>query len=66
MKPEAELESSRMSSATLPTDDLLKRVMAMVGKADLGVLDQALMRPDQGYVSGKSSGLLLPNTCVLV
>jgi hypothetical protein len=51
MKPEAEVESSRMPSATLPTDDLLKQVTVTVGKADLCILSQAPMRPDQGYVS---------------
>jgi hypothetical protein len=53
-KPGAELESSRMSSVTLPIDDLLKRVVATVGKADLNVLTQVPMRPDQGYVSLES------------
>ncbi len=51
MTPEAELESSRMSSATLATDDLLRRVKGTVGKADLSVLAQPPMRPEQGYVS---------------
>jgi hypothetical protein len=34
MTPEAEVESSRMSTATLTIDDLLKRVKGMVGKVD--------------------------------
>jgi hypothetical protein len=38
MTPEAEVESSRMSSATFTTDDLLKRVNGIVGKADYSAL----------------------------
>jgi hypothetical protein len=51
MTPEAELESSRMSSVTLTTDDLMRRVKGTVGRADLDVLAQPPMRPDHGYVS---------------
>lgn len=40
-----------MSSATLTTDNLLKRVKGVVRKADYSILAQVLMRPDQGYVS---------------
>jgi hypothetical protein len=38
MTPEAELESSRMSSVTLHTDDLLRRVTTTVGRSDISVL----------------------------
>lgn len=48
MKLEAEVESSRMSLATLPTDDLLKRVTVTMGKADLGILAQARCAPTRG------------------
>jgi hypothetical protein len=51
MTSEAEVESSRMSSATLTIDDLLKRVKGTVGKADYSALAQVPMRPDHSYVS---------------
>jgi hypothetical protein len=46
MMPEAEMESSPMSSATLTANDLLKRVKGMVGKADYNVLPQVPMHPN--------------------
>jgi hypothetical protein len=48
MTPEVSVESSRMSSTTLTTNDLLKRVKGMVGKVDYSVL--APMRPECGHV----------------
>jgi hypothetical protein len=40
-----------MSSTSLSTDGLLKRVASTVGKQDAGALTQPAMRPDHGYVS---------------
>jgi hypothetical protein len=40
-----------MSSTPLSTDDLLRRIAGMVGRLDVGVLNQPPMRPDHGYVS---------------
>jgi hypothetical protein len=51
MKPGVDLEGSWMSSTSLSTDDLLKRVAGMVGRLDVGALSQPVMRPDRGYVS---------------
>jgi hypothetical protein len=51
MKSGVDLEGSRMSSTSLSTDDLLRRVAGMVGRLDAGVLSQPPMRPDHGYVS---------------
>jgi hypothetical protein len=51
MKPRVDLEGSRMSSTSLSTDDLLKRVVSTVGRLDAGALSQPAMRPDRGYVS---------------
>jgi hypothetical protein len=51
MKLGVDLEGSRMSSTSLSTDDLLKRVAGTVGRLDAGVLSQPSMRPDHGYVS---------------
>lgn len=59
MTPEAEVESSRMSLATLTSDDLLKRVKGMVGKVDYSALAQVSMCPDRGYGS-----LIGHNTCL--
>jgi hypothetical protein len=55
MKPGVDLEGSRMSSTSLSTDDLLKRVAGTVGRLDAGVLSQPSMRPDHGYVSDPPS-----------
>jgi hypothetical protein len=43
------VESSRMASAALSTDELLWWVKGTVGKADYSVV--VSMRPEQGYVS---------------
>jgi hypothetical protein len=51
MKPGVDSEDSRMSSTSLSTDDLLKRVTSMVGRPDAGALSQPMMCPDRGYVS---------------
>jgi hypothetical protein len=51
MKSGVDLEGSRMSSTSLSTDDLLKRVAGTVGRPDAGALCQPAMRPDRGYVS---------------
>jgi hypothetical protein len=51
MKPGVDLEGSQISSTSLSTDDLLRRVAGMVGRLDDGVLSQPSMRPDHGYVS---------------
>jgi hypothetical protein len=51
MKPDVDLEGSRMSSTPLSTDDLLRRVAGTVGRLDAGVLSQPPMHPDHGYVS---------------
>jgi hypothetical protein len=40
-----------MSSASLPDDDLRKRVAGTVGRLDVGALTQPAMCPDHGYVS---------------
>jgi hypothetical protein len=45
------LEGSQMSSASLPYDDLRKRVAGTVGRLDAGALTQPTMRLDHGYVS---------------
>jgi hypothetical protein len=49
MTPEASVESSRMASAALPTNELFRWVKGMMGKADYSVV--VPMRPEQGYVS---------------
>jgi hypothetical protein len=49
MTPEASVESSRMASATLSTDELLQRLKGMVGNADYSIV--VLMCPEQGYES---------------
>jgi hypothetical protein len=49
MTPKDSVESSRMASATLLTDELLRRVKGTVGKVDYSVM--VSMRPEQGYVS---------------
>jgi hypothetical protein len=49
MTPEASVESSRMASATLSTDELLQRLKGMVGNADYSIV--VLMCPEQGYMS---------------
>ena len=51
MKPGVDSEGSRMSTTSLSTDDLLKRVAGTVGRLDAGALSQPAMRPDRGYVS---------------
>jgi hypothetical protein len=51
MRPRVDLEGSQMSSASLPDDDLRKRVAGTVGRLDAGALTQPAMRPDHGYVS---------------
>jgi hypothetical protein len=51
MKPGVDLEGSWMSSTSLSTDDLLRRVAGTVGRLDAGVLSQPSMRPDHGHVS---------------
>jgi hypothetical protein len=51
MKPGVDLEGSWMSSTSLSTDDLLRRVAGTVGRLDAGVLSQPSMRLDHGYVS---------------
>jgi hypothetical protein len=51
MRPGVDSEDSRMSSTSLSTDDLLKRVTNMVGKPDASALNQPAMRPDRAYVS---------------
>jgi hypothetical protein len=51
MKSGVDLEGSRMSSTSLSTDDLLKRVAGKVGRLDAGALSQPMMHPDRGYVS---------------
>lgn len=48
MTPEVLVESSRMSSTTLTTNDLLNRVKGMVGKVDYNVL--VPMRPECGHM----------------
>jgi hypothetical protein len=49
MTPEAFVESSRMASTTLSTNELLRRVKGTVGKAYYTV--PVPMHPNQGYVS---------------
>jgi hypothetical protein len=51
MKPGIDLEGSQMSSASLSTDDLRRRVAGTVGRLDVGALTQPVMRPECGYVS---------------
>jgi hypothetical protein len=51
MKPGVYSEDSWMSSTSLSTDDLLKRVTSTVGRPDAGALSQPAMHPDRGYVS---------------
>jgi hypothetical protein len=51
MKPGVDLKGSRMSSTSLSTDDLLKRVAGTVGRLDAGAFSQPAMCPDHGYVS---------------
>ena len=65
MKPGVDFEGSQMSSASLSTDDLLRRVASTVGRLDDGVLNQPPMRPDHGCVSLVSvrSFFLLASDC---
>jgi hypothetical protein len=49
MTPEASMESSRMASAALSTDEFLWWVKGTVGKADYSVV--VPMSPEQGYMS---------------
>jgi hypothetical protein len=51
MRSGVDSEDSWMSSTSLSTDDLLKRVTNMVGRQDVGALSQPTMRPNRGYVS---------------
>jgi hypothetical protein len=51
MRPGVNLEGSQMSSASLPDDDLHKRVAGTVGRLDASALTQPVMHPDHGYVS---------------
>jgi hypothetical protein len=51
MKPGVDLEGSQTSSASLPVDDLCRRVAGTVGRLDASALTQPAMRPDHGYVS---------------
>jgi hypothetical protein len=51
MRLGVDLEGSQMSSASLPDDDLRKRVAGTIGRLDAGTLTQPAMCPDQGYVS---------------
>jgi hypothetical protein len=51
MKSGVDLEGSQMSSASLSTDNLRRRVAGTVGRLDAGVLTQPVMRPEHGYVS---------------
>jgi hypothetical protein len=46
-----DLEGSQMSSVSLSTDDLRRRVAGTVGRLDVGALTQPLMRPERGCVS---------------
>jgi hypothetical protein len=50
-EPGVNLEGSQMSSASLPVDDLHRRVAGMVGRLDAGALTQPAMHPDHRYVS---------------
>jgi hypothetical protein len=53
-----------MSSTSLSTDDLLRRVAGMVGRSEAGVLSQPPMRSNHGYVSlvsVRSSSCFAPN-----
>jgi hypothetical protein len=49
MTPEAFVESSRMASTALSTEELLRQVKGTTGKADYSAI--VSMRPEQGYVS---------------
>jgi hypothetical protein len=51
MRPGVDLEGSQMCSASLPNDNLRKRVAGTVGRLGAGALTQPAMRPDHGYVS---------------
>jgi hypothetical protein len=51
MKPGVDLEGSQMSPASLPADNLRRRVAGTVRRLDAGALTQPVMRPDYGYVS---------------
>jgi hypothetical protein len=51
MKPGVDLEGSQMSSISLSTDDLRRRVASTVGRVDASALTQPVMRPKRGYVS---------------
>jgi hypothetical protein len=51
MMPGVDLEGSQMSSVSLSTDDLRRRVAGTVGRLDAGALTQPLMRPERGCVS---------------
>lgn len=55
MTSKASMESSRMTSAALSTDELLRRVKGMVGKA--GYTVPVPMHTEQGYVSLASFAL---------
>jgi hypothetical protein len=46
-----DLEGSQMSSVSLSTDDLRRRVAGTVGRLDADALTQSLMHPKHGYVS---------------
>jgi hypothetical protein len=60
MKPGVDLEGSQTSSASLPVDDLRRRVAGTVGRLDASGLTQPVMRPDHGVrFSGKCPILLL-------
>jgi hypothetical protein len=49
--PGVDLEGLQMSSASLSTDDLRRRVAGTVGRLDAGALTQPMMRPEREYVS---------------
>jgi hypothetical protein len=51
MKSGVDLEGLQMSSASLPVDDLRRRVAGTVGRLDAGTLTQPAMRPDNRYDS---------------
>jgi hypothetical protein len=51
MMPGVDLEGLQMSSVSLSTDVLRRRVAGTVGRLDAGALTQPLMRPERGCVS---------------